>query len=300
MELRVSPGSKLCDVRLMDLQSIVRCKVLVCAVLRDGTASAPKGDFILREGDRVFFTALSNNLTTLLKNLDILTRRVRSVTICGGSRISIYLAKRLKKSGISVRLIDSNYARCQELAEVLPDAEIIHGDISDQEQLAAEGFSGCDALVTLTGLDELNMIVSLYASSNGIPQVITKLSHTANGSLIDSLSLGSVVCPRDLCCNQIVRYVRAMENQTGAAISVHTVADGQVEALEFLVDETTLHCGKPLKEIRLKPDILLVSIAHDANVEIPNGDSVFQKGDTVVVVDSNSREVIRQLNDIFA
>ncbi|MBQ6719123.1 MAG: Trk system potassium transporter TrkA [Oscillospiraceae bacterium] len=300
VELRVSSGSKLCNVRLMDLRNIVRCQVLVCAVLRDGNAIAPKGDFVLREGDRVFFTALSQNLTTLLKNLDILTRRVRNVTICGGGRISYYLASRLKRSGISSRIIERDYERCQELCELLPDAEIIHGDITDQDLLESEGMSMSDALVTLTGIDEMNMIVSLYAASQGVPQVITKLSHTSNLNLIDNLSLGSVVCPRDLVCNNIVRYVRAMENQTGAAISVHTIADGQVEALEFLVDEHTRNCGKSLKEIKLKPNILLVSISHGATTEIPNGDSVFQKGDTVVVVDTNSKEIIRQLNDIFA
>ena len=108
VELRVSSGSKLCNVRLMDLRSIVKCQVLVCAVLRDGAASAPKGDFVLREGDRVCFTALSQNLTTLLKNLDILTRRVRNVTICGGGRGSYNLASRLKKSGISSRIIEKD------------------------------------------------------------------------------------------------------------------------------------------------------------------------------------------------
>ena len=300
VELRVSSGSKLCNVRLMDLRSIVKCQVLVCAVLRDGRAIAPKGSFVLQEGDRVFFTALSQNLTTLLKNLDILTRRVRNVTICGGGRISYYLASRLKKSGISSRIIEKDYKRCQELCELLPDTEIIHGDISDQDLLNSEGLSSTDALVTLTGMDEMNIIVSLYAASCGVPQIITKISHSGNRALIGNLSLGSTVCPRDLVCSNIVRYVRAMENQTGAAISVHAIADGQVEALEFLVDEHTRYIGQPLKDIRLKPDVLLVGIAHGGSTEIPNGNSSFQLGDTVVVVDANSREIIRQLNDIFA
>ena len=299
VELRVDSGSKLRNVKLMDLRSIVKCQVLVCAVLRDGSAVAPKGDFVLREGDRIFVTALSQNLTTLLKNLGILTRRVRNVTLCGGGRISYYLTTRLKKSGISCQIIDSDYARCQELCELLPDTDIIHGDISEQDLLESEGLAQTDALVTLTGLDELNMIVSLYAASRGVPQVITKLGHTGNRSVIDSLSLGSVVCPRELVCNNIVRYVRAMENQTGAAISVHTIADGQAEAMEFLVDEHTRNCGRPLKEIKLKANVLLVSISHGAATEIPNGDSSFQQGDTVVVV-TNGREAIRQLNDIFA
>lgn len=300
VELRVDGNSKLNNVRLMDLRGIVKCQVLVCAVLRDGNATAPKGDFVLREGDRVFVTALSHNLTTLLKNLGILTRRVRNVTICGGGRISYYLASRLKKSGISTQIIERNYDRCQELCELLPKTDIIHGDVSEQDLLESEGLDQTDALVSMTGLDELNMIVSLYASSRGVPQVITKLGHTGNRGVIDSLSLGSVVCPRELVCSNIVRYVRAMENQTGAAITVHTIADGQAEALEFLVDEHTKFCGLPLKQIKLKPNILVVSIAHGANTEIANGDSVFQKGDIVVVVDTNSREIIRQLNDIFA
>ncbi len=299
VELRVDRGSKLCDVRLMDLRNIVRCQVLACAVLRDGNAIAPKGDFVLKEGDRVFFTALSQNLTTLLKNLGILTRRVRSVTLCGGGRISFYLARRLEKAGINVRIIDSDMDRCRELCELLPECEVLCGDISEQELLESEAITDTDALVSLTGLDELNMVVSLYASTRGVPQVITKVSHIGNRSVIDSLALGSVICPKDLVCNSIVRYVRAMENQTGAAISVHTIADGQAEAMEFLVDENTRYVDVPLKDIKLKPNVLLVSISHGAQTEIPNGASQFQWGDTVVVV-TNGREVIRQLNDIFA
>ena len=300
VELRVDAKSKLNNVKLMDLRSIVKCQVLVCAVLRDGNATAPKGDFVLREGDRVFVTALSHNLTTLLKNLGILTRRVRNVTICGGGRISYYLASKLEKAGISSRIIEKQYDRCRELCELLPGTDIIHGDVSDQDLLVSEGLDAADALVSMTGLDELNMITSLYASARGVPQVITKLGHAGNRSVLDSLSLGSVICPRELVCSNILRYVRAMENQTGVALTVHTIADGQAEALEFLVDDSTRCCGQPLKQIRLKPNVLVVGISHGANTEIANGDSVFQKGDIVVVVDTNSREIIRQLNDIFA
>lgn len=299
VEIRVNAGSKLCNVQLMDLRNIVKCQVLVCAVIRGGSAVAPKGDFTLREGDRIFVTALSQNLTTLLKNLGILTRRVHSVTLCGGGRISYYLAKRLQRAGISVRILEKDLKHCEELCALLPGVEILQGDAGDQDLLANEGLLRTDAMVTLTGLDELNMIVSLYAAAQGIPQVITKISHTGNRSVLGSLSLGSVICPRELVCSNIVRYVRAMENQTGAAVSVHSIADGQAEAMEFLVEEDTRFCGKPLKEIRLKPNVLLVSISHGAATEIANGDSSFQKGDTVIIV-TNSREVIRQFGDIFA
>ena len=299
VELRIDKNSKLCNATMMDITGIVKCRVLVCAVLRNGTAVVPNsGMFTLLEGDRVFVTAPTENLTILLKNLGIITRRVRTVTLCGGDRISFYLARQLKKSGIHTQIIESDKKRCQELYAQLPGTEIIHGDATDMELMDSEGIDRSDALVTLTGTDELNMIISLYASNSKIPQVITKLTQIDNRSIIDSLNLGSVICPKELCCNTIIRYVRAMQNQEGAALSVHAIADGQVEAMEFLVDENTKNCGVPLKQLKPRPNVLIASISHGSQTEIPNGNSTFQQGDTLVVVTSG-RGIIRQINDIF-
>jgi trk system potassium uptake protein TrkA len=221
------------------------------------------------------------------------------VILCGGGRVSYYLASLLQKDGVSVQLIENDEKRCKELAALLPDTCVIQGDATDQNLLEHEGIDGCDALVTMTGLDELNMIISLYGASRNVPQVITKLGHMENRSIIDSLALGSIVSPKELCCNHIVRYVRAMQNQTGAAVSVHTIADGQAEAVEFRVDDSVRNCGVPLKELSLKPNVLIASITHGVQSEVPNGNSVFQKGNTVVIVTSG-RGVLHQLNDIFA
>ena len=299
VELRVSADSKLRDQPLMGLNTIVKCRVLVCAVIRDGQAMIPSGNFVLREGDRIFITAPTANLSTLLRNLGLLARRARKVILCGGGRVSYYLSQQLCKVGVSVTLIEKDLNRCRELAALLPDVSVIHGDATDQTLLESQGIDDCDALVTLTGVDELNMIISLYGTGKNVPQVITKLGRAANRSIAENLSLGSIVYPRELCSNQIVRYVRAMQNQSGAAVSVHFIADGQVEAIEFAVDDTTENCGKPLKEIKLRPNVLLVAITSGAVTTIPNGDSSFRKGDTIVVVTSG-RGKLRQINDIFA
>ena len=150
----------------------------------------------------------------------------------------------------------------------------------------------------MTGLDEQNMIISLYGMNCGIPQVITKLGHIENMNILGSLSLDSVVSPKELCCNTIVQYVRAMKNQTGAALTVHTIADGQAEAMEFLVDGKTKNCGLPLKELKLKRGVLVVCIARGSRMEIPNGDSCFREGDIVYIVTSKGKGIY-QLNDIF-
>lgn len=299
VELRIDAGSPLHNVALSALSGVVKCKVLVCAVLRNGEAVAPSGNFILREGDRIFVTAQTSTLTLLLKNLGILTRRVRKVMLCGGGRVSFYLAQMLEKDGISVIMVDKSQERCVELAGLLANTTVIRGDCSNQAMLESQGIGSCDAVIACTGIDETNMIISLYAGRHGVPQVVTKLSRGVNITIADSLNLGSVICPKELCCNDIVRYVRAMQNQTGAAVSVHAIADGQIEAVEFLVDGTTKHCGKPLKELKLRPNVLIASITRGTESELPTGESCFYEGDTVVVVTSG-RGVLQQINDIFA
>ena len=298
VELRVDSASKLCNLPLSELSTVVKCRVLVCAVLRAGTAVAPSGNFELKEGDRVFVTAPTSNLAVLLKSLGIVTKKVHNVLLCGGGRVSYYLAHLLEDDNMTVRILENDYDRCVTLAKQLPSATVIHGDCSSQATLDSQGLDSTDAVVTLTGLDETNMVVSLYAGNRGIRQIITKLSRSENSTLANTMDLGSTISPKELCCNTIVRYVRAMQNQTGAAVSVHTIADGQVEAVEFLVDETTRYCATPLKDIKLKPNVLIASITHGADTQIPNGGSVFQPGDTVVVVTSG-RGVLHKINDIF-
>ena len=299
VELRVDGKSRLKDVSLIEMYRIVKCRVLVCAVLRAGQAMTPGGNFVLREGDRIFVTAPTSNLALLLKNLDITTRRVKTCLIGGGGRVSFYLAKELERDGIRVRILEKDPARCRALSEELAEAEILQADFSNRKDLDMAGLREADAFLSMSGMDEMNMITSLYAAGQGVQQVITKLGRQENSLLAGGLSLGSIVCPRELCGNEIVRYVRAMENQTGAAVSVHAIADGNAEAVEFLADETTRNLGVALKELKLRPNVLVACISHGDRVEIPHGSSVIEAGDSVVVV-TTERGAIDTLNDIFA
>lgn len=299
VELKLEADSRLCNVTLSSLNTLVRCRVLVCAVLRGGNAIAPDGNFVLHAGDRVFVTASTEVLSELLKNLGIVTHRAQRVMLIGGGKISYYLAQALEESRLDVQLVEKDPDICEQMAKALPRTTVIQGDAADRSVLEGEGLASCDALVTLTGLDELNMVISLYGSGFGVKQIITKVGRMEDGRVLDSLPLGSVICPRKLSCSTIVRYVRAMQKQAGAAITVHTIADGQVEAIEFPVDEHTLHCGEPLKKLKLRENILLVGINRGDHTEIPNGDSSFEQGNSVVVVSSGAT-VLMQLNDIFA
>lgn len=298
VELRVKEDSPLRDEPLNKMQSICHCQVLVCTVVRDGKATTPTGDFILREGDRIFVTASSKNLSILLKNLHIVTKKIRNVTLAGGGRICYYLTQILIREGISVKIIEKERERCEELADKLPEACIVQGDISKEDVLQREDIVSCDAFVAMTGLDELNVILSIYANNFNVPQVITKLGRAENLTILNKLPVGSIVCPKELCCNTITRYVRAMRDRSGAAVTVHSIADGQAEAIEFVVHQDTLHCGVPLKNIALKKNVLIASLTRGRTIIFPNGDTSFQVGDRLVIVTSEDT-IIQQLNDIF-
>ncbi|MBQ6451986.1 MAG: Trk system potassium transporter TrkA [Solobacterium sp.] len=296
--LKIGEDSALNGIKLSGMNDIVHCHVLVCAVQRNGECIIPDGNFVLRNNDLIYVTASSSNLSVLLKNLGIITRKVRSVLIAGGSLISYYLAKELESSGISSTIVEAKRQRCEELAMLLPNTRIIVGDASSQAFLDSVGIDDFDAMVTLTGLDELNIVISLYGNSRKVPHLITKLSHAENNRMLDSLPLGSVIAPKELVCSSIVRYVRAMQNKEGAAITIHRIADGQGEAIEFNVDKDTKYLGVPLKDMNLKPNVLIASITDGMNTEISTGNSKFKVGDNVIVV-TNKTTSIRQLNDIF-
>ena len=253
VELRVMERSLLENVILNHLPHVLNgCKVLVCAVIRDGKAFIPTGDTMLRRGDHIY-----------------------------------------------VKIIEQRADRCLMLANMLPRASIIEADGSSQSVLDNEGVGETDALVTLTGLDEQNVIMSLYGSAEGVPHVITKVNRMESTGMLENLSVGSVVSPKELCCAHIVQYVRAMQNQTGAAVTLHRIADGRAEALEFVVNKNSRYVGEPLKRLRLKPNILISCITHKGRTILPDGNSAFEMGDTVIVVTSRETPIL-QFNDIFA
>ncbi len=300
VEVLVAEDSPIAGSNLHDIVSkILRLPVLVCIVQRGGETITPRGDFVIRPGDRLFVTAPSRNLENLLKKLGLLQRRVGKVLLCGGGRISYYLAASLSKSGVDVTMIERKRERCAELSGMLPGVNVVCGEPADRLLLLSEGLRDCDAIVTLTDYDETNMIVSMLANSLGVPRIITKLSQMENASLLGNLPLGSVVSPGELCCSTITRYVAAMDGSTGAAVSVHSIAEGKAEAMEFHVEKGEKFCGRPLKELHMKKGVIVACISHGSKTQIPNGNSVLEPGDSVVIVTTGDT-VIQKLSDIFA
>ena len=299
VEIKIGRDSKLVDTPLKALYSIVDVKVLVCAVERKGSIYIPNGEFFLREGDNIYVTADTNDLVKLVRGLEIGRPKIKNVMLIGGSRIAYFLAAMLLKNGIGVKLIEKNRERCDELAERLPKAVIIHGDGNRQRLLLEEGIRETDALVTLTDLDEQNLFLSLYGAHVGVQKVITKINQTEYAEVIGEMGIESVISPKLLCATEIVRYVRAMANTTGGSvITMHEMANGKAYALEFRATDKTLYLDIPLMQIPFRRSFLLACIIRRGKAIIPRGSDVIQHDDAVIVV-SSSEEAVVDLNEIF-
>ncbi len=299
VRFRLLAGSPLANVPLHELYPAARVRVLVCAVDREGDVTIPNGSFVLREGDDLYVTAASADLATLIKNLGLSTRKITQVTIVGGSLLALYLAKMLLGSGVGVKIIERDPLRAAFLSEAVPEADVVAADGTDKDVLQSEGIHRSDALVALTGIDEENIVLSMYARQLGLETTITKCNRDQYTAMIRKMGIDTVISPKTNCAEDIVRYVRAMENSVGGEmITLHQIAGGQAEAMEFRADNTTRGLGIPLATLQLKKGILVTCIYRGRTAIIPRGDTAIQQGDRVVVVTTTGR-LIGDLSDIL-
>jgi len=300
VELGIAADSPLCGVCLADLGSKIRTRMLVCVVVREGKAFIPDGKFTLEAGDKIYVTAPASELVELTHELKLRSKKSKNILIVGGGRIAEYVTPMLIKSGARVKIIEIKRDRCKYLAEALPEANIICSDGSKQAVLKAHNIAHMDAVLPLTDMDEENIIIGMFARKVGVPQLLTKINRSEYGEILGDRGADSLISPKQISSHAIVRYVRAMEN-TGesAVITIHRLADGAAEALEFAVTDATKHLGEPLMDIKLKSGILLACINRMGKIMIPGGRDTLCSGDTVVVVTTAGREIL-DINDIFA
>ena len=299
VEFKLPQNSMLGGQPINMLYKKTKAKVLVCTVQRDKEVVIPDGNFILQDGDRISVAASHVDLASFFKNVGVFKQKIKNVLLIGGGKISYYLARQLLEIGISVKIIEQDRQRCMDLSDLLPRATIVCGDGTDQSLLLEEGITQTDACVALTGIDEENIIVSVYAAIKGVIKVVTKITRTSLKDILDSVGLESIISPKELTASIILRYVRALQNSVGSNIqTLHKLGADNVEALEFRVTKNVRLTNIALKNLSLKKNLLIASIIKRDRVVIPSGDDTLEPGDSVIVVTSNN--TLRDLQDILA
>ena len=274
---------------------------LICAVERNGEYTIPNGTFVPQVGDKVYMIGTKPELRKMLRHMGRTLQKVKNVSIFGGSRIAMYLTWELEKTNpnTQVRIVERSNHKCLYLAEKLPHALIIEGDGTDKDLIASENVMKADAFVSLTDRDEENLLMAMTARQEGIPRVLAKMTRPHYMDIIRSTKIDSLISPKDIVATQITRYVRALANSEGSTVeSLYQMLGGEVEALEFHATASASSVlNKPLKDLKLRSNILVAAIARDDKIIIPGGNTTMQQGDRVVVV---SRSIgLQDLTDIL-
>lgn len=300
VEVPVREDSLLADLSLAEIYRRFQIKMLVCAVKRGNDVFIPDGGFVLRQGDKLHIAAAHGNLKTFFKSLEKKKAKVKNVLICGGGHLCFYLATQLLQAGMQVKIIEKNEARCEELCEQLPKAMVIHGDAADQDLLLEEGLQSADALVALTGMDEENIIMSLYAKTQGVKKIVAKINNDTRAQMVEGLGIDSTVSAKGAAANAILNYVKArMNSYSNANVeTMYRLVNGKVEAQEYIIKQKCEYTDIPLRNLPTKQNHLIACIGRRRNVIIPNGDDHLEVGDSVIVV--TKEHTIRELKDILA
>lgn len=283
---KIAEKSLISGVKLSNLQNIMKLSVLVCAVERRGKIYIPTGEFVLEAGDVISFVAPPKDAMEFFRKLGMSINKIKDIVIIGGGRLTYYLSKNLLEMGVKVKIIEINPERCEELSELLPDAMIIHGDGTDNHLLHEEGICEASAVATLTGLDEQNVLMSIYATQN-VPdaKIITKIKHFDFDDILKNMNIGSVIYPKYITADYILRYVRVMQNSLGSNVeTLHRIVDDKVEALEFRVREHSPMLDTSIETLNIKKDVLIACINRQGHIFTPGGRDTIQLGDTVIVV----------------
>lgn len=294
VKFRLPEKSPIVNMAVKDVISSLKCDVLICTIERDGEAFIANGDFVFKEKDVISIVASPRKANDFFNKIKYKTRSVRDVMIVGGGEISHYLSDMLVRSDISVKIIEKDQEKCEEMCANLPEVTVINGDAVDQEILLEEGLENADAFVALTNLDEENILLSLFARNKSKCKLITKINRIDFDEVVDNLDLDTIIYPKHITSEITVRYVRAMKNTIGSNVeTLYSVIKDKVEAAEFIVRENSPIINIPLCDMKFKDNVLAAAIIRDRKVIIPRGHDVFMPGDNVVIVSE-----IMALNDI--
>lgn len=298
IKFRMNPELHMDGLQVADIISKMKCDIMICGVERQGQVVIPNGDFVLKNNDLVSMMAVPKETAKFFRKMGIPTHQAKSTLIVGGGTIAYYLAKQLLEMRVDVRIIEQNKERCEMLSEQLPEATILQGDGTDKEFLLEEGLMHTDSFVALTNMDEENLMLALLARKYSNAKLIAKVNRIHFEEVVDELDIDSVIYPKNLAADHIVRYTRAMQNSLGSNVeTLYKILDGQAEALEFVIREDSSVTNQRFMDLPLKDHLLVCYISRYGKLKMARGQDMLKVGDSVIIV--TTHKGLHDITDIL-
>lgn len=302
IEVVINKNSILNGISLMDSKDIIDFPSLVCLVERRGEVFVPRGNYIFEVNDKVHITASNKNLKKFYKLLgskDNLEKKITSSLIIGGGKIAHYLIEFLETANFYTKVIELDKSKAISLSETFPNIDVIWADGSDRDTLIEEGIQTFDSCISLTGLDEENIIINLYANKLGIKKTIAKVSRDSLKQISDDIGQYSYITPKEIVGNIISKYTKSLQCSKHSDIeNLYRIANNQAEVIEFKITNNNLNVvGKKLKDLDINPNTLIAFIVRNNKQIFPNGNDEIKLDDNVVIVSYKQR--LEHIDDIL-
>lgn len=282
MEFMIADGSKLCQMTLSQFRKKFG-NIVICAIERQGKLIIPDGDAVLKAGDKIFVTG--NRVEMILFHNFVKTKIIKNLMIIGAGRIAYYLLNILKHTRINLKVIENNQERAELFSQEFPDVHVVQGDGTAKSVLLEESVENFDAVATLTGVDEENIITSMFLETLGVQKNITKVNRTSLLEIIDTSQFSSIVIPKSIAVDTMMHFIRGRVNAQDSNLdAMHHIANGRIESLQFEIRESNKMAGKSLSSLKFRDNILIVAIIRKGKTIYPTGEDVLQVGDKIVVV----------------
>ena len=284
IELEVQKDSPLANMSLNDFRTRYG-EILVCTIRRKGETIIPSGQNTIRIGEHIYVLGSKATIRKFYKKTSRKTKDVQSVLIIGGGRLTYYLLDVLKDYHMAIKVIEQHREIAEDLSASYPNVEIILGDGTDQDILIQEGIENYNAFVSLTGVDEENIIASLYALQQSVDKVVTKVNREILLGIFDSLGMESVITPKRVIANSILRFVRSLGNPSISDVeALYRLANNEAEAIQFKVKNGSKAVGIPLEKLATRDNLLVAYIIRNRKLIIPTGQDSIQPSDQVIII----------------
>lgn len=267
--------------------------IMVAAIARRDKLIIPTGQDILHNGDVAYFVYRQSSQKPLLRLLGRTRAFFNTVCIVGGGTIGMLLARLYEGKGMDVKLIDMDEQRCAQLATELDNTLVLHGDGTDKTLLLEENIQNADVLIAASSDEETNILTCLLAKSLGTRTTVARVNKPGYLSLVETIGIDHGVSPRQSAVNTLLNFIRQ-----GKMLSSVAVGNEAADVLEVIAQEGTPLVGTPLKDLALPKGALAVSMLRGTEVYIPNGNTVFQADDHVVIL--CARDVISTVENHLA